>query len=94
MYLEKSDEYEQLKKNLEDLTNELKREEEEFNQIQKSFKENNETLKEKIEEGNKIQNELEDIKNQRDLLLDELFGNKYNNYNNLFMKKNDYKNNE
>ena len=94
IYLEKMDEYEELKNNLEILNNELKKEEEELKQLEESYKENNETLNEKIEEGNKIQIELDEIKNQRDLLLEELFGNNYNDYNNFIMKKNNEENNE
>jgi len=88
-YLDKSEEYEELKKNLESLNEELKKEEEEYNNIEKTFKENNDTLNDKIKEGNQIEVELEDIKKQRDLLLEELFGKKYNNYNGIIEKKND-----
>ena len=88
-YLEKSEELEDLKKKLESLNDELKKEEEEYNNIEKTFKENNETLNDKIKEGNQIEVELEDIKKQRDLLLEELFGKKYNNYNGILEKKND-----
>ena len=93
IYLEKSDEYEELRKNLEILNDELKKEEEELNNIEKTYKENNESLNEKIEEGNKIQIELDEIKNKRDLLLIELFGNKYNNYDNIIVNKNKEENN-
>ena len=88
-YLDKSEELEELKKKLENLNDELKKEEEEYNNIEKTFKENNETLNDKIKEGNQIEVELEDIKKQRDLLLEELFGKKYNNYNGILEKKND-----
>ena len=88
-YLDKSEEYEELKKKLESLNEELKKEEEEYNNIEKAFKENNDTLNDKIKEGNQIEVELEDIKKQRDLLLEELFGKKYNNYNGILEKKND-----
>ena len=91
IFLEKRDEYEELKKNLDILNNELKKEEEELNLIEKKYKENNDTLNQKIEEGNKIQIELDEIKNQRDLLLIELFGNQYNN-DNLIINKNDEEN--
>lgn len=92
IFLEKSDEYEELKKNLEILNNELKKEEEELNLIEKKYKDNNDDLNQKIEEGNKIQIELDEIKNKRDLLLIELFGNKFNNYENLIINKNDEEN--
>lgn len=88
-YLDKREELEELKKKLESLNDELKKEEEEYNNIEKTFKENNETLNDKIKEGNQIEVELEDIKKQRDLLLEELFGKKYNNYNGILEKKND-----
>ena len=88
-YLDKSEEYEELKKKLESLNNDLKKEEEEYNNIEKTFKENNETLNDKIKEGNQIEIELENIKKQRDLLLEELFGKKYNNYNGILEKKDD-----
>ena len=93
IYLEKSDEYEELKKNLEILNNELQKEEEEFKKIEENFKENNETLNEKIKEGNRIQIELDEIKNKRDTLLIELFGNKYNNYDNIILNNNNEENN-
>ena len=92
--MEKSDEYEELKKNLDLLNDELQKEEEELNKIEKDYKENNETLKEKIEEGNKIQIELEEIINKRDLLLLELFGKKNNNnIDNIFENKHNEENN-
>ena len=94
LYLEKSDEYEELKKNLDLLNNELQKEEEELNKMEKDYKENNDTLKEKIEEGNKIQIELEEIINKRDLLLLELFGKQNNNnIGNIFGSKQNEENN-
>lgn len=87
--MDKREELEELKIKLESLNDELKKEEEEYNNIEKTFKENNETLNDKIKEGNQIEVELEDIKKQRDLLLEELFGKKYNNYNGILEKKND-----
>ena len=88
-YLDKSEELEELKKKFESLNDELKKEEEEYNNIEKTFKENNETLNDKIKEGNQIEIELENIKKQRDLLLEELFGKKYNNFNGILEQKDD-----
>lgn len=93
IYLEKSDEYEELKKNLELLNNELQKEEEKFKKKEENFKKNNEILNEKIKEGNKIQIELDEIKNKRDILLIELFGNKFNNYDNNILNNNSEENN-
>ena len=68
-------EFEELKDNLEKLNDELMSEKEKYNEIQIKLKENNDNLNNKIKEGNEIEIKFEQIKNERNLLIEQLFGN-------------------
>ena len=79
-YYEKMEELRELKEQLEKLSNELLSEKEKFNQIQINMKQNNDNLNSKIKEGNDIEIQFEEIKNERNILIEKLFGNSINNY--------------
>ena len=74
IFHEKTKEYEELKLNLEKLNNELIAEREKYEQIQLNLKENNDILNKKIKEGNEIEIKFDEIKNERNLLIEKLFG--------------------
>ena len=74
IYHEKMEEYDKLKQNLQKLNNELMAEKEKYEQIELNLKENNEILNKKINEGNEIEIKFEEIKKERNLLLEQLFG--------------------
>ena len=75
IYHEKTEEYEELKQNLQKLSNELIEEKEKYEQIQLNLKENDNILNKKIKEGNEIEIKFEEIKKERNLLIEQLFGN-------------------
>ena len=74
IYHEKMEEYDKLKQNLQKLNNELMAEKEGCEQIELNLKENNEILNKKINEGNEIEIKFEELKKERNLLLEQLFG--------------------
>ena len=74
IYHEKMEEYDKLKQNLQKLNNELMAEKEKYEQIELNLKENNEILNKKINEGNEIEIKFEELKKERNLLLEQLFG--------------------
>ena len=74
IYHEKMEEYDKLKQNLQKLNNELMAEKEKYEQIELNLKENNEILNKKINEGNEIEIQFEELKKERNLLLEQLFG--------------------
>ena len=74
IYHEKMEEYDKLKQNLQKLNNELMAEKEKYEQIKLNLKENNEILNKKINEGNEIEIKFEELKKERNLLLEQLFG--------------------
>ena len=71
IYHEKNNEYEELKQILENLNEELKIENEKYNEFQININYNNNKLNEKINEGNDIEIEFEEIKKERNLLLND-----------------------
>ena len=75
IFHEKKDEYDKLKINLEKLNNELSLEKEKYNQIQISLNLNNDNLNNKIKEGNEIEIKFDEIKNERNFLIEQIFGN-------------------
>ena len=75
LFHEKKDEYDKLKMTLEKLNNELSLEKEKYNQIQINLNLNNDNLNNKIKEGNEIEIKFDEIKNERNLLIEQLFGN-------------------
>jgi len=74
IFHEKTNEYEELKQNLQKLNNELIEEKEKYEQIQLNLKENNDILNKKIKEGNEIEIKFDEIKKERNLLIEKLFG--------------------
>jgi len=74
IYHEKMEEYDKLKQNLQQLNNELMAEKKKYEQIELNLKENNEILNKKINEGNEIEIKFEELKKERNLLLEQLFG--------------------
>ena len=74
IYHEKMEEYDKLKQNVQKLNNELMAEKEKYEQIELNLKENNEILNKKINEGNEIEIKFEELKKERNLLLEQLFG--------------------
>ena len=68
-------EFEELKQNLEKLNNELNTEKEKYDKLQINLKENNDKLNDKIKEGNEIEIKFDEIKNERNILIEQLFGN-------------------
>ena len=74
IFHEKTNEYEELKQNLQKLNSELIEEKEKYEQIQLNLKENNDILNKKIKEGNEIEIKFDEIKKERNLLIEKLFG--------------------
>ena len=68
------EEYDKLKQNLQKLNNELMAEKEKYEEKELNLKENNEILNKKINEGNEIEIKFEELKKERNLLLEQLFG--------------------
>ncbi len=68
-------EFEELKQNLEKLNNEINTEKEKYDKLQINLKENNDKLNDKIKEGNEIEIKFDEIKNERNILIEQLFGN-------------------
>jgi len=75
IFYEKMKEFEELKQNLEKLNNELNTEKEKYDKLQINLKENNDKLNDKIKEGNEIEIKFDEIKNERNILIEQLFGN-------------------
>ena len=79
IYHEKNEEYEELKQELESLKEELNKENEKYKEIEICLNQNNNKLNEKIKEGNDIEIEFDEIKNERNLLIEQLYGNMNDN---------------
>ena len=75
IYHEKTEEYEELKQNLQKLSKELIEEKEKYEQIQLNLKDNDNILNIKIKEENEKEIKFEEIKKERNLLIEQLFGN-------------------
>ena len=73
------------------MKNELILEKEKFEQIQLNLKETDDNLNNKIKEGNDVEIQFEEIKNKRNLLIEQLFGNSDNSddINNKIIDEND-----
>ena len=80
LFYEKMKEFDELKEILEKLNRELISEKEKYNQVQINLKNNNDNLNSKINEGNDIEIQFDEIKNERNKLIEKVFGNSNNNY--------------